>query len=127
MSAVDTTGYICLIAPLAWMAWLATRSFQSITGRLLLLVFGFALYGYFARSIVDPLTDIYNAHVYSVQKMIEMTGSPISASPNLATQTICYLGFSLMAVILLLLWLQRSAARIPVKTPSSTRPLVAER
>jgi hypothetical protein len=119
-------GYVCLIAPLVWLAWLATRSYQSNTGRLILAVFGLALYGYFAHSIVVPLTDIYGAHVYAVQKMIEMTGSPMSVSPDLATQTICYLGLSLVAVILLLLWLQRSVARIPARTRSDNRHSVAE-
>lgn len=113
MNFVEIIYYVCLTAPLVWLAWLATRQFEADASRLTLVVFGLALYGFFMSAIVVPVTNIHSAHVTAVQQMFEWTGSPGNVSFSLTVQSVCLLGFSLVAVILLLRWLQRSLARVP--------------
>lgn len=126
MNIVDIICYISLIAPLVWLVWLATRSFQANASRSVLMVFGLALYGFFVNAVVVPVTNIHAAHVYAVKQMIVITGSPKSVNFGLTIQAVCLLGFSLVAVILLLLWLQRTLATVPERTPAiDTQKLAA--
>lgn len=126
MNTVDILYYICLIVPLAMLAWLCIRP-MGRASRSALVVFGLAVYGFVVKAVVAPVTSIYTAHVYAVQQMPSMGYDSASVSVGLLAQVIGVLGISLVAVILLLLWLQRLLARVPERTLSVDTSRLAER
>lgn len=114
MNFSDIVYSVSMVLPLVWLAWLALRPFLANMNRLLFFVVGMTIYGFFVNSFVIPLTSGYGAYLVANRKLAEMTGAPASAAPpEVLFGWVGYLGITLVAACLLMLWAQRVLARSP--------------
>lgn len=114
MNFSDIVYSVSMVLPLVWLAWLALRPFLANMNRLLFFVVGMTIYGFFVNSFVIPLTGGYGAYLVATRKLAEITGAPASAAPPEALfGWVGYLGITLVAACLLMLWVQRGLARSP--------------
>ncbi len=118
MNIADVVYYVAVGLPLVWLAWLVVRPFLSRLNRMLFVVFGMALYGYFAKVIVVPMNDILSAHLTAKQSMVAL-GYPAAVESNEVAATFAlYVIPTLVIVMLLLFWLHRVLSRSPKLTPA---------
>ncbi|SFN67222.1 hypothetical protein [Dokdonella immobilis] len=121
MNSAELIYYVCLVAPLAWLAFLALRPFLANMNRLLFIVVGMTLYGFFVKAFVVPLTRVQDAQLVAAKNMATMIGSPTSdASTQLGLGIFVYLGIALTVTCLLMLWIQRVLTRSPDATSRKT-------
>jgi hypothetical protein len=121
MNFARVIEYTTLIAAAVWLVWLASRPFLANLNRLLLVVIGWAIYGYLAKNFVIPMMGILTAHIEAeaqMAKLLKMPNPPeillLDAPTNLA---VVYIGIPLAAFFLLTFWLQRTLARCPRVLP----------
>lgn len=128
MNLSDIVYSVSMVLPLIWLAWLALRPFAASMNRLLFFVVGMTIYGYFVNAFVVPMTDVYEAYLVASRGLPTMTGVPASVAPPEAQfGWVGYLGITLVAACLLMLWAQRALARSPrAASESSHRPAQAQ-
>ena len=128
MNLSDIVYSVSMVLPLIWLAWLALRPFAASMNRLLFFVVGMPIYGYFVNAFVVPMTDVYEAYLVASRGLPTMTGVPASVAPPEAQfGWVGYLGITLVAACLLMLWAQRALARSPrAASESSHRPAQAQ-
>ncbi len=108
MNHDEVAFYITSFSPLAWLIWLTLRPFLVGMNRLLLLIFGMSLHGFFLKAIVIPLTDVQRAHVAARHELARLAGSSNPLVHGEASHSqIFYFVSCLVVIFLLLLWLQR--------------------
>jgi hypothetical protein len=113
VNSIEITYYFAVFCPLAWLVWLASRPFLVNLNRVLLLVVGAVLYGYFMKIYVIPLTNAARTYVVAnlaQAKIPEERGIYLNEG---VVAFNFYVGMSLAAVLLLMSWLKRSLARTP--------------
>lgn len=114
MTTLDLVFYSAAILPIAWLCWLALRTFAFHLNRVLFAVSGLLIYGFFMNAQLVPLTAVQSAHVLAQQELARMGAkSTLQATSGLSVQFIVYLGISLVLFALLTFWLQRSLSRSP--------------
>lgn len=114
MTITNVIFYVMAIMPIAWLCWLALRRFVFGLNRLLFLIAGMSIYGFFMKALVVPLTGVHAAHVSARGELAETgVGSSLSDSLGMSIDLIFYLGVSFVLGALLMLWLQRALALSP--------------
>lgn len=114
MNLSDIVYFFSMVLPLVWLGWLALRPFLANMNRLLFFVVGMTIYGNFVNAFVIPMTDVYEAYLDANRGLAGMTIAQASAAPPEALfGWVGYLGITLVAACLLMLWAQRALARSP--------------
>lgn len=114
MNALNSIFYAAAILPIAWVCFLALRPFVSGQNRLLFVVIGMSIYGFFMKAVVVPLTDVQAAHVLAREELSRTDAlSNLPGSTEVNIELMLYIGVTLVLSALLTLWLQRALAASP--------------
>lgn len=121
MDTIEIMHYASIVLPLVWLAALALRPFLADMNRLLFIVIGMTIYGFFVKALVIPLTGAQDAQLAAVKTLVAK--NVISSSDSTAQVGLglfVYLGIALAIACLLMLWIQRVLARSPHASPDKS-------